>query len=90
VLVYLIVLAIFAFVVGGLARFALPGPDPMPWYATIGLGLAGTFVGGIIARLLIGTAGSFIFAFFGAVLLLYLYRRFAQGRGLTGPVRRGP
>jgi uncharacterized membrane protein YeaQ/YmgE (transglycosylase-associated protein family) len=90
VLLFLILLAIFAFVVGGLARFALPGPDPMPWYATIGLGFAGMFVGGIIARLLIGTAGGFVFAFFGAVLLLYLYRRFVQGRGLTGPVHRGP
>ena len=89
-LLYLIGLAIFAFVIGALARFALPGPDPMPWYATIGLGLAGSFVGGVIARLLIGTAGGFVFAFFGAVLLLYLYRRFAQGRGLTGPVRRSP
>jgi uncharacterized membrane protein YeaQ/YmgE (transglycosylase-associated protein family) len=90
VLLYLIGLIIFGFVIGGLARLALPGPDPMPWYATIGLGLAGTFVGGIIARVLIGTAGGFLFAFLGAVLLLYLYRRFAQGRGLTGPVRRGP
>jgi uncharacterized membrane protein YeaQ/YmgE (transglycosylase-associated protein family) len=91
VLLYIILLAIFAFIVGGLARWALPGPDPMPWYATIGLGLAGTFVGGIVARVLIGTAGGFIFAFFGAVLLLYLYRRFVQGRGLTGGrVHRGP
>ena len=88
-LLFLILLAIFAFVVGGLARWALPGPDPMPWYATIGLGLAGMFVGGIIARLLIGTAGGFVFAFFGAVLVLYLYRRFVQGRGLTGPAHRG-
>jgi len=90
VLLFLIFLAISGFIVGGLARFALPGPDPMPWYATIGLGVAGMFVGGIIARVLIGTAGGFVFAFIGAVLLLYLYRRFAQGRGLTGPVHRRP
>ena len=89
-LLFLIFLAISGFIVGGLARFALPGPDPMPWYATIGLGVAGMFVGGIIARVLIGTAGGFVFAFIGAVLLLYLYRRFAQGRGLTGPVHRRP
>ena len=89
-LLFLIFLAISGFIVRGLARFALPGPDPMPWYATIGLGVAGRFVGGIIARVLIGTAGGFVFAFIGAVLLLYLYRRFAQGRGLTGPVHRRP
>lgn len=84
-LLFLILLAIFGFVVGGLARFALPGPDPMPWYATIGLGIAGMFVGGIIARLLIGTAGGFLFAFVGAVLLLALYRKYVQKR----PVFRG-
>jgi uncharacterized membrane protein YeaQ/YmgE (transglycosylase-associated protein family) len=79
---------VWGFVVGGLARLALPGPDPMPWYATIGLGLGGSLIGGVIARLLIGTYGGFIFAFLGAVLLLYLYRRFAQGRGITGPSAR--
>jgi uncharacterized membrane protein YeaQ/YmgE (transglycosylase-associated protein family) len=71
--------------VGGLARLALPGPDPMPWYATVGLGIGGSALGGIIARILFGTAGGFIFAFLGAVLLLYLYRRFVQHRGITGP-----
>jgi uncharacterized membrane protein YeaQ/YmgE (transglycosylase-associated protein family) len=80
VLLFLILLAVFGFVVGGLARFSLPGPDPMPWYATIGLGIAGMFVGGIIARLLIGTAGGFIFAFIGALLLLALYRKYVQKR----------
>ena len=73
------------FVVGGLARLALPGPDPMPWYATVALGLGGSIIGGIVARILIGTGGGFIFAFLGAVLLLYLYRRFVQHRGITGP-----
>jgi uncharacterized membrane protein YeaQ/YmgE (transglycosylase-associated protein family) len=85
VLLYIIILIVWAFIVGGLARLALPGPDPMPWYATIGLGLAGSLIGGIIAKLLIGTAGGLIFAVLGATLLLYLYRRFVQHRGLTGP-----
>jgi len=85
VLVFILLVLAWGFVVGGLARLALPGPDPMPWYATIGLGIGGSVVGGILARVLIGTAGGFVFAFFGAVLLLYLYRRFVQGRGLTGP-----
>jgi uncharacterized membrane protein YeaQ/YmgE (transglycosylase-associated protein family) len=85
VLVYLIFLVIWGFIVGGLARLALPGPDPMPWYATLGLGLGGSFLGGIVARLLIGTTGGVIFAVLGAILLLYLYRRFVQHRGITGP-----
>ncbi len=83
-LLYILLLVVWGFVVGGLARWALPGPDPMPWYATVGLGLGGSLVGGIIARVLLGGAGGFIFAFLGAVLLLYAYRRFVQHRGLTG------
>ncbi|MFY9578677.1 MAG: hypothetical protein WAQ33_05080 [Gaiellaceae bacterium] len=84
-LIFIIGLIVWGFVVGGLARLALPGPDPMPWYTTMGLGLGGSLVGGIIARVLIGTAGGIISALLGAILLLYLYRRFVQGRGITGP-----
>jgi uncharacterized membrane protein YeaQ/YmgE (transglycosylase-associated protein family) len=86
VLLFILILIAWGFVVGGLARLALPGPDPMPWYATLGLGLSGSIVGGLIARLLFGTyGGGLIFAVLGAILLLYLYRRFVQHRGITGP-----
>lgn len=80
---FIVYLAVFGLVVGALARLALPGPDPMGIFATIGLGLAGAFVGGIVAHLLIGTAGGVIFSILGAILLLYLYRRFVQHRPLT-------
>ena len=60
----------------------------MPWYATVALGVGGSLVGGIVVQLLIGTAGGFFFAFLGAVLLLYLYRRFVQHRGLTDAPRK--
>jgi uncharacterized membrane protein YeaQ/YmgE (transglycosylase-associated protein family) len=90
VLVFIIGLIVWGFIVGALARLALPGPDPMPWYATIGLGLGGSLIGGIIARLLIGTAGGLVFALLGAILLLYLYRRYVQHRGITGPSARLP
>jgi uncharacterized membrane protein YeaQ/YmgE (transglycosylase-associated protein family) len=90
-LAFILILVVWGFVVGGLARLALPGPDPMPWYATIGLGLGGSLIGGLIARILFGGyGGGLIFAVLGAVLLLYLYRRFAQGRGITGPTARRP
>ena len=85
---FLLGLIIWGFIIGGLARLALPGPDPMPWYATLGLGLGGSLIGGLIAELLLGTAGGLIFAVLGAILLLYLYRRFVQHRGITGPTAR--
>jgi uncharacterized membrane protein YeaQ/YmgE (transglycosylase-associated protein family) len=84
-LLFILGLILWGFIVGALARLALPGPDPMPWYATIGLGLGGSLLGGLVARVLLGTAGGLIFALLGAILLLYLYRRFVQGRGITGP-----
>lgn len=83
-LLFILLAIIGGFIVGGLARWALPGPDPMPWYATVALGLGGSLLGGIIARVLIGTAGGFFFAFLGAVLLLYAYRKLVQHRGFTG------
>jgi uncharacterized membrane protein YeaQ/YmgE (transglycosylase-associated protein family) len=82
-LALIIFLAVWGLIVGALARLALPGPDPMGILATIGLGLAGAFLGGIVAHVLIGTAGGIIFSILGAILLLYLYRRFVQKRPLT-------
>ena len=84
-LTLIIVLALEGLVVGALARLALPGPDPMSIWMTILLGLAGSLVAGLIAGLLWHHAAGFIFSVLGAILLLYLHRRFVQHRGLTGP-----
>jgi len=83
VLWFILFLVIWGLVVGALARLALPGPDPMSALATIGLGLAGSFVGGILANLVLGHAGGLIFSVVGAIVLLYLHRRFVQHRPLT-------
>jgi uncharacterized membrane protein YeaQ/YmgE (transglycosylase-associated protein family) len=91
VLWFILVLALEGLLVGALARLALPGPDPMGILATIGLGLAGTFLGGIVAWLFLGHAGGIVFSLLAATLLLYLHRRFVQHRPLMGPgVRRLP
>lgn len=75
-LAYLLVLLAVGLVVGALARLALPGPDPMSIPATIGLGLAGTFVGGIVMRLLFHADGAGIVVSVGvATLMLWGIRR---------------
>jgi uncharacterized membrane protein YeaQ/YmgE (transglycosylase-associated protein family) len=89
-LVFVIFIFVFGLAIGGLARLAVPGPDPMPIWATAALGIGGSIIGGIVARLLIGTTGGLLFAFLGAVLLLILYRHFVQHRPLTGPGARRP
>jgi uncharacterized membrane protein YeaQ/YmgE (transglycosylase-associated protein family) len=88
VLWFILFLVFGGLVVGALARLALPGPDPMSILATIGLGIAGSFVGGIVSYVLLGHAGGAIFSVLGAMLLLYLHRRFVQHRPLTGPKAR--
>jgi uncharacterized membrane protein YeaQ/YmgE (transglycosylase-associated protein family) len=85
---FILALVVEALIVGALARLALPGPDPMSIPMTIGLGLGGTFLGGVIAWAFIGHAGGLIFAVLGATLLLYLHRRFIQHRPITGPGAR--
>jgi uncharacterized membrane protein YeaQ/YmgE (transglycosylase-associated protein family) len=77
----------FGFITGGLARLAVPGPDPMPVWLTIAIGLVGSAVGGAIAIAIWGrgTQGIGLLSFLGAVLLVVAYRRFVQKRPLTGP-----
>src|SRR5947199_157719 len=48
ILLYLILLFVWGLIVGGLARLALPGPDPMSLPATAGIGIAGSFIGGLL------------------------------------------
>jgi uncharacterized membrane protein YeaQ/YmgE (transglycosylase-associated protein family) len=74
------------FVTGALARLAVPGPDPMPAWLTILVGLSGSFAGFGIAYAagsrnpyVISTAG-----FAVAIALVIAYRRFVQRRPVLG------
>jgi len=88
VLVLLLGLIIGGFLIGGLARLGVPGPDPMPIWLTIGIGIGGSIIGGLVAYAVLGRPGGFLFGYVGAVLLVILYRRFVQKRGITGPEAR--
>jgi len=83
------VLAIVAsgFITGGLARFALPGPDPMPVWLTIAIGLTGSIVGAVVGRAISDDNGYVVsFLSFGvAIALVAAYRRFVQHRPIFGP-----
>ncbi len=83
----IILIMIFGFITGGLARLAVPGPDPMPVWLTVAIGLVGSAVGGAIAIGIWGrgTQAIGLLSFLGAVLLVVAYRRFVQKRPLTGP-----
>jgi uncharacterized membrane protein YeaQ/YmgE (transglycosylase-associated protein family) len=84
-------LVLSGLVVGAFARLAVPGPDPMPIWATILLGLAGSFLGGGLGYAIGGQPGAFLAAVVVATLLVVAYRRFVQKRPITGPgARRRP
>ena len=72
---------VFGLIVGALAKLVMPGRDPGGVVVTIVLGIAGAVLGGFLGRSLgwyqaDQPAGS-IMATLGAVLLLFIYRRFA-------------
>ena len=73
---FVLFVALSGLIVGALARWALPGPDPMGWLPTIGYGLAGSFVGGIAGRLLhLPNWAEWIASVAGAALLIWFFRR---------------
>jgi uncharacterized membrane protein YeaQ/YmgE (transglycosylase-associated protein family) len=77
-------------VIGALARVAVPGPDPMPLWATILFGLAGAFLGGTAGLALGGWVGAILLSVVVAALLIVAYRRFVQKRPITGPRAKLP
>jgi uncharacterized membrane protein YeaQ/YmgE (transglycosylase-associated protein family) len=87
VIVYLIVLALGGLIIGGLARLALPGRDPMSLFQTMLIGLAGSFIAGLVWWLLVGrNGGSILLSVVCAAAIVYLIRR-SRGGSLTRPGR---
>jgi uncharacterized membrane protein YeaQ/YmgE (transglycosylase-associated protein family) len=82
------------FVIGAAARWTVPGPDPMPFWLTVLIGLVGSAVGGGIAAATFGAkhvldSSTHIFVTLlleigAAATLVVAYRRFVQKRPLTG------
>jgi uncharacterized membrane protein YeaQ/YmgE (transglycosylase-associated protein family) len=89
------------FVIGSAARFAVPGPDPMPFWLTVLIGLVGSAIGTAIGAAIFGATHTFdssgrsfvtlLLAIGFATGLVAAYRVFVQKRPLTGPdARRFP
>ncbi len=75
--VFLLLLALFGLVIGGLARLVLPGREAIGVLGTILAGIGGSLLGGIVGRLLFGDTnwlGSLVLAVAGAVLLILPFR----------------
>jgi uncharacterized membrane protein YeaQ/YmgE (transglycosylase-associated protein family) len=85
-IVFIVLIALQGLIVGAFARLALPGPDPMTIPQTIAIGLAGSFVAGIVVYAISGgsAAPGFLGALVFSVLILYFIRR-RRGGGLLEP-----
>lgn len=82
-------IVIAGLVIGALGRLAVPGPDPMPIWLTILVGLIGAFVGGAIAVALgFGSGGIFVISVLVATVIVIVYRRLVLKRPVTGPGSR--
>ncbi|HSH62287.1 MAG TPA: GlsB/YeaQ/YmgE family stress response membrane protein [Acidimicrobiales bacterium] len=84
----LLFLTVLGLVAGALARFLVPGPDPIGIGGTIVLGIVGSFVGGFLGYLLLGKdfnegalqPSGLIGSVIGAVVALLIYRAVVRGR----------
>jgi len=84
---YLILLALSGLIVGALGRLALPGRDPMSIPQTIMVGLAGSFLAGIVTWLVFGRGyGGIVLSVAFATGIVYVVRR-SRGGTLTDPGR---
>ena len=82
---YLLALVVIGLIVGAFARLALPGKDPMTIPQTIAIGIAGTFLAGLIGALLFGRgAGGLLLSIACAALIVYFVRR-SRGGGFMDP-----
>jgi uncharacterized membrane protein YeaQ/YmgE (transglycosylase-associated protein family) len=73
---------VFGLIVGLLARFLLPGRDPMGLIMTILLGIAGSILGGLVGSYVLGSntnggfqPAGFLFSLLGAILLVFIVRK---------------
>ncbi|HEX8895083.1 MAG TPA: hypothetical protein VF783_17270 [Terriglobales bacterium] len=51
ILLHILMILVSGLIIGGLARWIMPGPDPMSIGKTILWGIAGSIVGGLVAAL---------------------------------------
>jgi uncharacterized membrane protein YeaQ/YmgE (transglycosylase-associated protein family) len=76
IVLYLVYVAIGGLIIGALARWILPGPDPMSYPRTILFGLGGSLVGGLAGWLLgLPPWLDFALSITGAIALIWYFRR---------------
>lgn len=73
--IFIIGLLAFGLIVGALGRLVIPGPNPMGIFATIGVGIGGSLLGGLVGSLLFDRSGGLVLAVPAAALLVWWIER---------------
>ena len=82
---YVVLLLLGGLLVGGLARLALPGRDPLSLLQTMLVGIGGTLAAGLLWWLVTGQkGGGILLSVLIATGIVYLIRR-SRGGTLTRP-----
>ena len=76
---------VLGFVIGVIAKLLHPGRDNMGFFATIALGIGGSFLAGVIGQFLgwyqAGEGAGFIASVIVAIILLMIFGRLRQRNG---------
>lgn len=90
-IVFVLILAVWGLIIGAFARLALPGKDPLTIPQTMAIGLAGSFIAGLIGYLIFGerAGGGFLMSLVVTVGIVYVIRR-KRGGGLVSPGTHEP
>jgi uncharacterized membrane protein YeaQ/YmgE (transglycosylase-associated protein family) len=83
---WIVVLVLVGTLVGGMARLALPGKDPMTLGQTMLIGIAGTVVSGAVTYFIFGAGPGLPLAVIFATVIVYFVRR-SRGGSLSDPGR---
>jgi uncharacterized membrane protein YeaQ/YmgE (transglycosylase-associated protein family) len=82
---YILALALGGLIVGALARLALPGRDPMSLIQTMLVGIAGSFLAGLLYALVFHrNGGGIVLSVLFSTVIVYFIRR-SRGGSLTRP-----
>ena len=83
---WIVVLVLVGILVGGMARLALPGKDPMTIGQTMLIGIAGTLTSGIVTYFIFGSGPGLPLAVLFSAVIVYFVRR-SRGGSLSDPGR---
>jgi uncharacterized membrane protein YeaQ/YmgE (transglycosylase-associated protein family) len=93
---FLLSMLIIGIIAGFLARLLVPGRDPMGFWATVLVGVIGSFVGGFLGYILFGhdldegalQPSGIIGSVIGAIIVLLIWRQISRSRRGTSIARR--